>query len=157
MALQVVSLADIGVEKEEMAEYMESLRTGVGNPARQICICGHGITRHHRNESNSYCNVAKSWCYCKEAFPVLESEDLRPFIYTTSGVGKEHALAKGLFALSKLNKNASWLIRIACFKCLKEQCCLTLVSLSKELRVKKGSGFSNALLCDACFLECGGY
>jgi len=33
MALQVVSLADIGVEKEEMAEYMESLRTGVGSPA----------------------------------------------------------------------------------------------------------------------------
>ena len=152
-----VKLSDIGVEHEEMSKYMEALRTGVGNPARHICICGHGVTRHHINDSTSYCKIAKSWCYCTEVLPVLEPEDLRPFTYTTSGVGKEHALAKGLFALSKLDKSARWLIKIACFKCLKEQCRLTLVSLSRELRIKKGPGFSNALLCDVCFLECGGY
>ena len=151
------SIEDIGIHLEEMDKYMDSLKSGVDNPARQICICGHSLSRHTKAESSSYCNVAKAWCDCAEPLLVLEPEDLRTFIFSTNGVGKKHALAKGLHALRKNGKSARWLIERLCFRCGVEGRTVYPTALTRDKRIARGAGHTNALLCEACVNALGGY
>jgi len=157
MSDESASLEDLGIEDAEMDSYMESLKTGFGNPARQICICGHSFSRHKKLEVYGYCNVAKAWCDCSEPILVLEPEDLRPFIYSTNGVGKKHALAKGLHTLRKNGKSARWLIQRLCFRCKVEGQIVFPTALTRDKRIASGSGYSNALLCESCIIALGGY
>jgi hypothetical protein len=157
MSDEIASLRDLGIQDEEMDAYMESLKTGVGNPARQICICGHSLSRHTKSEVSGYCNVAKAWCDCAEPMSVLEPEDLRTFVFSTNGVGKKHALAKGLHALRKNGKTARWLIERVCFRCGAEGRTVFPAALTRDKRIARGSGHSNALLCEPCVNSLGGY
>ena len=140
-----------------MDKYMESLKSGVGNPARQICICGHAIARHTKAETHTYCKLGRLWCSCREPIPVLEPDDLRAFVFSTSGIGKKHALAKGLHALRKSGKTARWIIERFCFRCGREDGTIFPSPLSREKRITNGSGYTNALLCETCVLDLGGY
>jgi hypothetical protein len=151
------SIEDIGIHLEEMDKYMDLLKSGVGNPARQICICGHSLSRHTKSEPSSYCNVAKAWCDCAEPLPVLEPEDLRTFVFSTNGVGKKHALAKGLHALRKNGKSARWLIERLCFRCGVEGRTVYPTALTRDKRIARGAGHTNALLCESCVNALGGY
>jgi hypothetical protein len=157
MSDESANLGDFGIKDEEMDTYMESLKSGVGNPARQICICGHSLSRHTKSEVSGYCNVAKAWCDCSEPMSVLEPEDLRTFVFSTSGVGKKHALAKGLYALRKNGKTARWLIERLCFRCGAEGRIVFPTALTRDKRIARGSGHTNALLCESCVNALGGY
>lgn len=157
MSSEEASLEDLGIQVNEMNSYMDSLKTGIGNPARQVCICGHPLTRHSKTEVSSYCDVGKLWCACSEPLPALESEDLRTFAFSTSGLGKKHALAKGLHALRKNGKSARWIIERFCFRCGTEGCTVFPVPLTKDERIANGSGHRNALLCESCILAKGGF
>ncbi len=157
MGDEIASLTDLGIQEDEMDAYMESLKTGVGNPARQICICGHSLSRHTKSEVSGYCNVAKAWCDCAEPMSVLEPEDLRTFVFSTNGVGKKHALAKGLHALRKNGKTARWLIERVCFRCGAEGRTVFPAALTRDKRIARGSGHTNALLCEPCVNSLGGY
>lgn len=156
MSLESASTNDLGISEEEMHSFMESLRTGKGDEGRQICICGHAIARHSKSEALSSCSVGRSWCSCSQPFPILESDDLRAFIFSTDGIGKKHALAKGLYALWKNGRKARWLINLACFRCERQVSRLFPAALTREKRIAFRSGYSNALLCRECAIELGG-
>lgn len=157
LSTESASLEDFGIQEDEMDTYMESLKSGVGNPARQICICGHSLARHTKTEVTGYCNLGKLWCSCSEPFPVLEPDDLRTFVFSTNGIGKKHALAKGLHALRRNGKSARWIIERVCFRCGEEGRTVYPAPLTREKRIASGTGHTDALLCDACVLALGGY
>ena len=156
MSSEMASTDDLGIPENEMHEYMESERTGVGNAARQVCICGHALARHSTSEITSYCSVGRAWCSCAEVLPVLETDDLRTFVYSTEGIGKKHALAKGLYALRKNGRSARWIIERFCFRCGANDSVFIPAALTREKRVARGTGYSNALLCESCVVELGG-
>lgn len=157
MSINNAVIEDIGIDEEEMDNYMTSLKTGIGIPERQICICGHALLRHTKSEVAGYCNFGKAWCDCNVPFPVLDPDDLRPFIYSTTGVGKKHALAKGLHTLRKNGKAARWLIERLCFRCGSESGLVFPTALTRDKRIASGSGHTNALLCGECVEALGGY
>ena len=157
MSDEAASLEDLGIQVDEMNSYMNSLKTGIGNPARQVCICGHALARHTKTEVTGYCNVARAWCSCSEPLPVLEPADLRTFVFSTSGIGKKHALAKGLHALRANGKTARWVIERICFRCGAEDQRVFPAPLTRDKRIANGSGNTNALLCEACVHVLGGY
>jgi len=156
MSRQEVKLSDIGVSEEVMEKYMVSLETGVGDSSRHVCICGHLLNRHVNAEANPYCSFGKSLCLCSEPIAVIEAEDLRFFGYSTTGLGKKHALRGGLFAHNRRGKSARWLIERECFKCNQTGVPLLIASLGRQRRVTQSSGQFNALLCSNCLYECGG-
>lgn len=143
-------VSDFGIQDGEMDAYMESLKSGHGNPARQVCICGHLLKRHVNNQNASYCRSARAYCGCQSPLPVLEPEDLRPFVFNSEGVGKKHALAKGIHALHRSGKSARWLVELVCFKCYSEVSSVLPVAFSRDFRITDGVGYSNALLCQGC-------
>jgi hypothetical protein len=156
MSFEEVDLSRIGVGIDEIESYLNSIDSYNESRKRQICICGHSMLRHSKSSSGSFCSVAKSWCYCSLAVPILEPEDLRPFVYLTDGFGRKHALAKGLESLRGMGKGVKWLIDLQCFKCHSDSRHLILVPLNRDSRVITSSGFTNALLCRECFEEFGG-
>ena len=151
------SVEDLGIDPTEVEAHIEASKSWMDNPDKAICICGHALTRHTISETSVYCTVAKAWCSCFEPIAVLVTEDLRPFIYSTTGVGKKHALAKGLYTLRKNEKSARWLIERFCFRCKAEDQTLFPTALTRDKRIAKNSGYSNALLCEACVIDLGGY
>ena len=156
MSSQIAGLSDLGVSEEKMFQYMESLRTGIGDPSRHVCICGHLIKRHSSTSVNPYCSFGKSFCMCAEPLPALEVEDLRYFGFTTTGCGVRHALSKGLFAHNQKGNNANWLITRNCFRCKSDGIPVQITPLNRAKRVVNSSGYFNALLCSSCLFECGG-
>jgi len=91
-----VTLESIGLSLDQMDSYMISIKTGIGNFDRQICICGHPMARHERSGEFSSCTVSKSWCACSAPLPVLEAERIKPFRFASTGFGQKHALSKGV-------------------------------------------------------------
>jgi hypothetical protein len=81
---------------------------------------------------------------------VLETDDLRPFAFNTSGMGKKHALSKGLYSLDRNGRSARWLIDLICFKCNGSSTYVTPVALTRDMRISDSSGQDNAFLCDGC-------
>lgn len=157
MSTEIANIEDIGVDVDEMDEYMASLKTGIGIQERQVCICGHALVRHTKGDVAGYCNYGKAWCDCTEPIPVLDPDDLRPFVYSTTGVGKKHALAKALYTLRKNGKSARWLIERVCFRCGSEGQTVFPTALTRDKRIARGSGYTNALLCRECVEALGGY
>lgn len=150
MSLKQVSLSSFGISMEQMDEYMESVKMGFRNPDRYICICGHQMARHESSNGISSCVVSRSWCACTEPIAVLDPETVNPFRFSTSGYGRKHALAKGIYALLKCEKLADWLIEVACFRCNNSEVQVVPVALNASMRITLSSGTRNALLCKNC-------
>jgi hypothetical protein len=109
-------LASMGIDIElvEMAEAVARTR----KPRDQrICACGHAVNRHSMDSGRVECKPSAYRCECRRIHPVLEVEDTRLFLRKTTGPGPEHALARGLLALSLSNKKAIWLDGVACEMC----------------------------------------
>lgn len=150
MSLTEVSLDSFGISIDEMDQYMESQRTGLRNPDRYICICGHQMARHESSGGHISCVVSRSWCLCTEPIAVLDPEQVNPFRFSTTGYGQKHALSKGIHALIKGGKKATWLIEVCCFRCEKTEKPVLPVALNQSMRITLSSGFKNAFLCDDC-------
>lgn len=156
MSDEFATTDDLGISEQDMHQFMESERTGIGNAARQVCICGHALARHSHSDIASYCSFGRAWCSCSEIMPVLETDDLRAFVFSTNGVGRRHALTKGLHALRKNGRSARWIIQRFCFRCGSEDSLFVPAALNRDKRVTRGTGSSNALLCTTCVVELGG-
>jgi hypothetical protein len=155
MSAEVVTLESIGIDSIEMDRFMTSLKTGFGDEDRQICLCGHQMSRHERSDSIVYCSVSRAWCDCSHPVPVLEPEQVNPFRFATTGFGKKHALAKGVYALHKNGKTAKWLIEIHCFKCKAMDQAIYPAPINKSNKVSNSSGYRNVFLCMPCIEEIG--
>jgi len=156
MPLDSVTLSSVGVNEEEMSDYMAALGSGIGIPERHICICGHQLSRHEKWEIGFSCVVSKSWCSCTEPLAVLQPERVKPFRYSSSGYGKKHALTKGIYTLKSQGFGATWLIEINCFRCGTKNGKIYPAPIDRAGRIASESGKKNALLCFSCINEIGG-
>ena len=150
MSRESAELHDFGIDSQEMQTYMNSIKTGIGNPDRQVCICGHPLSRHTNFGASVSCSFARAFCGCRYPFSVLETQDLRPFAFNTSGMGKKHALSKGLYSLHQIGKSARWIIDLTCFRCHVFSSYVIPVALTPDLRITDSTGEDNAFLCDNC-------
>jgi len=155
MSSEEVTLEAIGIASADMQIFMTALETGIGNQDRQICLCGHQMSRHERSDSVVYCSVSRAWCDCAHPIPVLEPDQVNPFRFATTGFGKKHALAKGIYALHRKGLKARWLIEVQCFKCKASDQAIYPAPISKSNRVSNSSGYRNVFLCMPCIEEIG--
>lgn len=155
MSPNEVSLEAIGISFDEMDSYMNALLTGIGDPDRQICICGHPMTRHDIFEGLTACNISRANCRCSFPLAVLEAAKIKPFRFASTGFGKRHALTKGVHALIKQGIQARWLIDLMCMKCGATDRELHAAPISSTNRIPNDSGYRNALICMPCIEEIG--
>lgn len=103
---QIPSFNDLPDPEELMTPEELARRKGGGaynkEWTRQICRCGHPMTRHvvHEPTGKTKCADRRhSQCGCREAEAVLKVTDVKHFLLQTQGPGKKHALARGVFKL----------------------------------------------------------
>lgn len=79
---------------------------------RGVCACGHSMNRHYRSDYDGSwsCTPAKSACSCGNGRTVLVTGNLRLFLYSTTGVGAEHALGKGIMACIENDVYFKWVV-----------------------------------------------
>ncbi|NBS92158.1 MAG: hypothetical protein EBT27_00155 [Betaproteobacteria bacterium] len=101
----------------------------------------------------AYCRPTKLECPCKSCKPVIEVEDTRCFNFKTEGSGALHALARGMLALAKREKNMRWVVELQCERCKRpaEKLVPTAVT-QRGQAATQATGF-DALLCEDCRRE----
>lgn len=148
-------LAALGVSLEEVLEADSELRTRPAKRDGRICICGHSITKHKFDKYLGVyeCKPSRMHCPCKEARPVLEAEDTRPFLRRTQGSGAMHALSRGLAALVASGKTAEWTIDMVCDRCGEESSELLPVPVTKNGMASIEPTGIDKLICSSCRAE----
>ena len=102
-------------------EAIELYRKGKLNKVkdRTVCVCGHPMTYHASIGDVHVCTPAKSRCRCTKSRAILNSTNLRRFMYTTEGVGVNHALGKSIAACRADGVGFEWIGgEIKCDICL---------------------------------------
>lgn len=92
-------------------EALERYRAGETlkkNRSREVCVCGHSMNFHTEVGERTVCSPAKMRCKCVKGRAILEASNLRMFMYSTSGIGSEHALGKGLTASVAHGASFTW-------------------------------------------------
>lgn len=118
-------MGEFGFSEEELQEAEELAMGKVGT--REICACGHPISRHRFNPvDNKYeCQPNAMSCPCIQPRVVMKVTNERYFIRKSTGSGPKHALSLGYIA----SKNAlgedfvngtKWLIPKICDRCGEE-------------------------------------
>ena len=155
MSANQVSLEVIGITFQEMDSYMNSLLTGIGDPDRQICICGHPMKRHDIFNGYTFCVVSRANCRCAFPIAVLEAAKIKPFRFASTGYGKRHALTKGVHAIIKQGIPARWLVDLQCMRCSATDLELHAAPISSTDKISNDSGHRNVLICMPCIEEVG--
>lgn len=153
MDFEEVDLGRLGTSSLEMNTLKENSKEN----SREVCICGHSVSRHFKQGDIWMCIVTKMWCRCPGPLPVLQSQDLKPFMFKTTGAGPHHALTKGLYALSQKGKGMRWIIKTECQICRKSDVTIYATPLAENNRFSVDYAKQNALLCIECLKELGGY
>jgi len=132
-------------------------------PTRQICSCGHAVDRHAvlADGSGTTCGIPKTPCGCIEIYPVIEVDNLRFFMYATTGMcyGLDHALSKGLLMSDSNDYGYRWLSGEdpVCDKC-REVTPFPIPIAIDRITGKIASDGSlgnnfNRIMCQGCFIE----
>lgn len=145
------ALAALGITPEEAEQVKESIKQQTRRDPR-ICLCGHPMSRHYTDAGVSSCLLPKSDCNCQFPTAALKVGDTRLFLRNTSGPGPEHALTKGIIALTMQNKEAEWLIPIECNKCKATEGRIVPVPITDAMTVAYESAKRNVLLCEDCMM-----
>lgn len=145
------ALAAIGMDATKVLEIDAVLRTRPAVRDGRICLCGHGVAKHLVLDNGAVsCTPSKMKCPCKNLRPVLDAEDTRPFLRKTQGSGPEHALARGIAALSEGGKEADWIIDLVCDRCQEPNGVLIPTPVTKDGRIAQEATGYDALLCQTC-------
>jgi hypothetical protein len=122
---------------------------------RRVCVCGHGVSRHTNAHGAIYCKPARMECPCKKIQPVLETNDTRPFLRKTDGMGAQHALARGIKEAITRGKSVKWLIDMVCWNpnCGKTVTKLTPVPMTQRGTISGTATGFDVMLCDECLLN----
>lgn len=142
------ALLALGLDADEVMSVDESLRDRPAVRDGRICLCGHGVTRH--NKETGYCLPSKMGCPCMKLRPVIDTEDTRPFMRKTQGMGSLHALSRGLAAVAMKGKEAHWIIELVCDKCGEFNDSIIPVPVSKQGVVMNEATGLDFLLCPNC-------
>ena len=144
------ALLAIGLDPQEAMDIDKTMRKRTAKRDGRVCICGHGVGRHHETAGRQTCNPSAMKCPCRTFRSVLEVEDSRVFLRETLGPGKLHALSRGIAASFELGKKVSWTIDLICDRCKDEEKTVSPVPLSDSGYVANSPTAMTALLCHEC-------
>lgn len=141
----------LGLRASEVDEYLDRLPRRPSN--RQICICGHPMSKHSELVAGTVsCVTSNLWCPCTKPFAIAEVDDIRYFMRESHGRGKKHALTIGLRGLQKAGKKSRLLIEPHCFKCASQDISLEIVGIDRNGGIAYSAAPVNLLLCERCIL-----
>ena len=151
---ELVSVEDaleaIGMTLDEAIEGDAALLRSAGMKSKDVCVCGHPVSRHTDTHGVVYCKPTRMECPCKKVRPVLEAEDLRAFLRKTAGSGSQHALTRGMAASAQRSKKVKWVIDLKCDRCKKKVGRLVPTPVTQSgIAVNYPTGY-DALLCETC-------
>jgi hypothetical protein len=94
------------------AEALEMYRDGKLRKVKdkRVCACGHPMSYHGQAGDIEICTPAKGRCRCTKSREILKTNNLRKFMYTTEGVGVNHALGKGIATCRVEEVAFEWLV-----------------------------------------------
>jgi hypothetical protein len=150
------AFSQLGISAEAVDEYLSRLPRRPTN--RQICTCGHPMSKHSESDSGAIsCVTSNLWCPCVKPFAIVEVDDIRYFMRESHGRGIKHALSIGLRGIQKAGKQSRLLIEPHCFMCQKTELNLEIVGIDRNGGVASSAAPVNALLCEACTLRLMGF
>jgi len=80
---------------------------------RGICACGHSKTHHSQACNGDWlCKPGRASCMCRVAEVVLVADNMRLFMYMTTGPGTAHALGRGILACMARDVKFQWFGKI---------------------------------------------
>lgn len=148
------ALAMMGLTPEDIdeadADLIEKKKHAVD---RQICACGHPLSRHTIVHGAVFCKPARMECPCKHARPVIETNDTRMFIRKTDGAGSAHALSRGIRAAVEKDKSVAWIVDLVCDRCKKANPSIVPVPVTQSGHAMSEPTGYDALLCPDCRVE----
>lgn len=134
---------------EEAQKVDAELKKPVSNRDSRVCACGHPMARHTNLSGMVYCKPTRMECPCKTMRPVIEADDVRPFLRKTGGAGPMHALGRGLAAAMEKGISVRWLIEMKCDRCQKPGPVSPVPVTQRGIAVPDATGY-DALLCADC-------
>lgn len=143
------ALAAMGIGVQEAVEADRDLRGRVGARDGRVCLCGHSVGRHTVSSGLVLCKPARMECPCRKLRPVVEAEDVRPFLRRTAGSGMMHALVRGISALAETGKSVEWIVPLECDKCGGGAEVVPAAVTKQGALSSEATGY-DALLCRKC-------
>jgi hypothetical protein len=145
------ALEALGVSLQEATEIDQAFRQPRSNN-RNVCICGHGESKHNFEAGRWFCKPARLECKCFSLRPVLEAEDIRPFICKTTGGGALHALTRGITALALMDppKKITWTVDLFCDRCKSTDSVVTPVPVTEYGEPTTYPTGFDKFLCQSC-------
>jgi hypothetical protein len=135
--------------KQEAREALKDIQANPTGRDSGVCLCGHPRSKHIESHLGYTCSPGKLFCPCKRLRVVVESPNLRPFMFKSTGGGVLHALAKGLAKADELGVETRWTADNVCDSCSKAGKVQPVPVSQRGVEVEEASGF-DALLCDGC-------
>lgn len=130
---------------------------------RGICACGHSMSRHYQSDYDGAwsCTPGKLYCACSSGRVVMVADDLRLFMYATTGVGAEHALGKGMLACIDKKVEFQWIVDGDIGECICQICKevavepipVSLDLFGEEYRPVNRSAKMDGVVCLGCYTE----
>lgn len=127
----------------------------------RICKCGHAA-RGHTSESDSEahhafkesgrfaCLVGRQYCPCERFEPVMETDDVRQFMFKTEGPAESHALARGAMRAWELGIRVEWIPGTPCDGCQGQGVPLFPIAIAPGGKESYKPTAINVLLCATC-------
>jgi hypothetical protein len=153
-------MSEIEVLSPLSAEALEMFKSrGVKKiKSRAVCVCGHSVS-HHENvvgsgKDNSVCTPGRLLCECTEIREILVTDNLRMFMFATTGVGAEHALGKGILSCLRSGNTFEWVASpLMCDMCNEEAVEPLPVSANHVTQKPVDYGSTmNKIVCKNCYL-----
>jgi hypothetical protein len=148
-------LEKMGLSLEEVLEVDEKLikDTRRGKKDRRICLCGHPMSRHAEYAGVLSCKPTAMQCPCKKMRPVLEADDVRPFLRKTEGSGAMHALTRGIASAVSTGKMVNWIVDVVCDKCGSTEGGVVPAAVTQTGYLSPSATGFDVLLCGKCRTE----
>lgn len=145
------------MSSEAVETYKSNLGKGLTarTRSREVCACGHSMNCHAFVDGRDVwmCSPARIDCKCTGPKPVLEAENLRLFLKSTTGVGAEHALGKGIVSSLARESAVTWLEEATrCDVCLEVMEFPIPISIDVATgRVTDTSSSVTKIVCVSCY------
>lgn len=127
----------------------------------RICKCGHPARSHTTESNNDFhrqlaaaghfrCNPGRQQCPCKKFEAVMQTSDVRKFIFKTEGPAEQHALARGAMKIWEKGGQVDWIPGVSCDRCKTMGVKLTPIPLNGAGEIMTRPSAINVLLCLEC-------